>query len=93
VTRRGHVPRRTCAGCRSRAPKVELIRLVRTPEGMVAIDPSGTSSGRGGYVHGASACVEAALAVGGLARALRTGVGADVAGRLREQVGKVQEPL
>ena len=40
--------------------------------------------GRGAWVHPRSVCIEAALARGGLARALRAGVGAEVAGRLRE---------
>jgi predicted RNA-binding protein YlxR (DUF448 family) len=61
-----------------------MIRVVRTAEGVVAIDPSRRSPGRGAWVHPRLSCVEAALARGGLARALRAGVGAEVAGRLRE---------
>jgi len=89
--RRGHVPLRTCAGCRRPAAKSDLLRLVRSPDGAVAVDPSGRAPGRGGYVHLAAECVDAALATRGLARALRTDVGEEAAGRLREQVATMQE--
>jgi uncharacterized protein len=82
--RRGHTPLRTCAGCRAHVDKTSMLRVVRTPAGEVAVDPSGVAPGRGAYVHQAPACIEAALARGGLARALRAGVGEDAAGRLRE---------
>jgi hypothetical protein len=84
VAHRDHVPERTCAGCREKAPKGELLRVVRRTDGVVAPDPSGVAPGRGGYVHRDPSCVEAALARGGLSRALRTRVGQDAASRLRE---------
>lgn len=77
-------PVRTCAGCRARTPKSELLRVARRPDGSVAVDPSGRQPGRGAYVHRRADCVEVAVAKGGLARALRTGVGPDEVGRLRE---------
>jgi hypothetical protein len=82
---RGREPQRTCVGCRASGPTIGLIRVVRSPAGEVAVDPSGRAPGRGAWVHQRPACVEAALARGALARALRAGVGAEVAGRLRER--------
>jgi uncharacterized protein len=93
VTRRGHTPWRTCAGCRRTAPKQHLLRVVRAADGTIELDRGGTAPGRGGYVHAATACVEAAIRSGGLARVLRTGVARDVAGRLREQLEHTQERL
>ena len=46
------------------------------------MDPSGSARGRGAYVHRTSACAEATLAKGALARALRTKVDEDGAARL-----------
>jgi predicted RNA-binding protein YlxR (DUF448 family) len=80
-----HVPERTCAGCRARAPRGSLQRIVRGPDG-VRVDPSGTTPGRGAWVHRSEGCVDAALAKGGLARALRTSLGADELGRLRDDI-------
>lgn len=44
-----HIPIRQCVVCRSRRPKVELLRVVNTADG-VFIDPSGRRPGRGAYV-------------------------------------------
>lgn len=51
--------------------KRRLVRIVRSSEGAVAIDPSGRANGRGAYVHEDAACWQAALTRDGLARALR----------------------
>ncbi|HET6846584.1 MAG TPA: YlxR family protein [Anaerolineales bacterium] len=64
-----HVPQRTCVGCRTVLGKRQLVRLVRTEDG-VRLDPTGKLAGRGAYVHERRACWEAALS-GSLARALK----------------------
>ncbi|MGZ4131781.1 MAG: YlxR family protein [Actinomycetota bacterium] len=79
-------PERTCVGCRIVAPKPALVRVVRSPAGVVAVDPAGTAPGRGAYVHRDTACVEAGLRKGGLARSLRAGLGPEIAGTLRALV-------
>ena len=58
--RRRHVPQRTCIGCRTVLAKRELIRLVRTPDG-VFVDPTGRLAGRGTYLHNQRSCWEQAL--------------------------------
>ncbi|HOV06364.1 MAG TPA: YlxR family protein [Anaerolineaceae bacterium] len=55
-----HVPLRTCVGCKSVIAKRELVRIVRTTEG-IRIDPTGKLSGRGAYVHNLRSCWEQAL--------------------------------
>ena len=66
--RKKHVPQRTCVGCRKVNSKWSLIRIVRTPEGVV-IDSTGKLAGRGAYLHSQKSCWEAALK-GKLAKAL-----------------------
>ena len=44
------IPMRMCVGCREMKPKRELIRVVRSPEGEVSMDPVGKKPGRGAYV-------------------------------------------
>jgi predicted RNA-binding protein YlxR (DUF448 family) len=61
VTRRKHVPQRTCVGCRQAGGKRELLRVVRTPDGRVELDSSGKRAGRGAYVHRQRNCWQAAL--------------------------------
>ncbi|MGD9932436.1 MAG: YlxR family protein [Dehalococcoidia bacterium] len=72
VLRPRRVPVRTCIGCRLSEGKGSLVRVVRTPEGRVVIDPAGKANGRGAYVHGARACWEKALRGSKIGHALRT---------------------
>ncbi|HAL15643.1 MAG: YlxR family protein [Bellilinea sp.] len=55
-----HIPQRTCVGCRQVMPKRNLIRVVRSPEG-VSIDLTGKTAGRGAYLHDKKSCWESAL--------------------------------
>lgn len=64
------VPQRTCVGCREVLPKRQLIRLVKTPDG-VQIDLTGKMAGRGAYLHDQRSCWEKARK-GSLANALKT---------------------
>lgn len=64
------VPQRTCVGCREVLAKRQLIRVVRTPEG-IRVDPTGKAEGRGAYLHDRRTCWEQAMR-GPLAQALRT---------------------
>ena len=67
-----HVPQRTCVGCRTVQAKRQLVRVVRSAEGRVAIDPTGKAAGRGAYLHDRRMCWEEALKTGALERALKT---------------------
>ncbi|MBN4064826.1 YlxR family protein [Dehalococcoides mccartyi] len=46
----GHIPTRTCVVCREKRPRIELLRIVRTPKGEIVIDKTGRMDGRGAYV-------------------------------------------
>ncbi|HLB23467.1 MAG TPA: YlxR family protein [Dehalococcoidia bacterium] len=66
-----HVPQRTCIACRSTEAKRGLVRVVRTPEGRVELDPTGKKNGRGAYVHETRECWDEALKKERLGRALK----------------------
>ena len=76
VKRRKHVPLRSCIACREKLPKRELIRIVRTPEGSLRIDPKGKRAGRGAYLCRKWQCSETALQPRRLSQALKSKVGA-----------------
>ncbi|MBG7699462.1 YlxR family protein [Streptomyces sp. MC1] len=63
-------PERTCVGCRERAAKKDLLRIVEI-EGACAPDPRGTLPGRGAYVHPALVCLDQAVRRRAFPRALR----------------------
>jgi len=71
-----HVPQRTCIGCRTTSAKREFVRVVRTPEGTVEVDPTGRRNGRGAYLCARKECWEEALKKDRLGRALRATVSA-----------------
>ena len=82
-------PIRTCAGCRTRRPRNELLRVVAGREGLW-IDGSGARpAGRGAYLCPTRACIETAIASARLARALkyRGAVPADARERLLMVLG------
>ncbi|NTW27869.1 MAG: YlxR family protein [Coriobacteriia bacterium] len=50
------VPTRTCVACRESDDKRGLVRVVRTPDGHVEIDPTGKANGRGAYLCATPEC-------------------------------------
>jgi predicted RNA-binding protein YlxR (DUF448 family) len=56
-----HIPQRTCIACRAEQGKRTLVRIVRTPEGRVAVDSTGRANGRGAYLHPIQSCWVKAL--------------------------------
>ena len=64
-------PRRTCVVCRSTTAKRTLHRIVRSPAGTVAYDPTGKAAGRGAYLCGQPACLEGAVRRRSIQRALK----------------------
>lgn len=77
-----HIPQRTCVGCREVLPKRQMIRVVRTEEG-VRVDPTGKLAGRGAYLHDRRSCWERGLK-GALGHALKTELRQDDRARLEE---------
>ena len=63
-------PVSTCIGCRQRADKSALVRIVAT-EGIAVVDFSAVASGRGAWVHPHSECVNTAVKRRAFGRALR----------------------
>ena len=80
------MPERTCVGCRCAAPKLELLRIVRSPAGVVGVDRSGRAPGRGAYVHRSAACAEAAMKRSSLVRSLRATLDAAGAASLMREI-------
>jgi len=77
MPRQKHVPQRTCIACRKTQGKREFVRIVRTPEGEVRIDPTGKLAGRGAYLHKSRDCWDQALSGQRLNAALKTTVTPD----------------
>ncbi|SFI39642.1 YlxR family protein [Microbacterium saccharophilum] len=63
-------PVRTCVGCRARAPRSALLRVVAR-DGILVADEKAVLPGRGTWVHDTDECVTAAIRRRAFGRALR----------------------
>ena len=88
MTREKHKPQRTCIACRQTKDKRELIRLVRTPAGQVAIDPTGKFNGRGAYLCRQASCWEKGLQPKLLGHVLKTSLSAETLTKLQAELSK-----
>jgi predicted RNA-binding protein YlxR (DUF448 family) len=86
-----HVPQRTCVACREKGDKRGLIRIVRSPDQSVAIDPTGKANGRGAYLCHKPSCWERALSTPILARALNTDINADARTELEKYAATLDD--
>lgn len=89
VGRVKHIPQRTCIGCREVLAKRQLLRVVRTAEG-VKVDPTGKQAGRGAYLHDKRSCWTRGLK-GALAHALKTELTKEDRARLEEFMNTLPE--
>ncbi len=88
VARRKKIPVRLCLSCRSRQEKKAMIRIIRTPEGKIEIDPTGKKSGRGTYVCPDTACIEK-ITQKTLSSALKSTLGKTEVKNLQEELLRV----
>ena len=89
MTRRKHKPQRMCVACRQSQDKKNLVRLVRTPEG-VFVDETGKMPGRGAYLHADPICWESGVNKF-LQKALRTTYREEDLERLRVYQNSLRE--
>lgn len=85
------IPIRQCIGCREQKPKNELVRVVRSPEGEVALDLRGKMPGRGAYLCRSAACLKKALKSRALDRALEVSIPPEVNDRLEQEMEAAHE--
>ena len=79
-------PERLCLGCQTVRPKKELVRIVRSPEGVFSADFTGKKPGRGAYVCHKAECFDAAVKRKRFEKAFQGPVGADVLAALRAEL-------
>lgn len=82
--RQKHVPIRTCVSCREPGAKRGLTRVVRAPDGDIAIDLTGKKNGRGAYLCEKPECWHAAMTSAVLSRALKAPLSPSSIERLKE---------
>lgn len=85
------IPLRMCVGCRARNDKRNLLRVVRTPEQEIILDPTGKRAGRGAYICPRVECLRKAIKSRALERALGMGLTPEVIAALEERLNQGKE--
>ena len=80
------IPVRRCIGCGERFPKQELVRVVRSPEGVISLDPTGKQSGRGAYLCHIAECLRRARKSNRLAQNLECEIPPEIYERLESEL-------
>ncbi|MDY0063655.1 MAG: YlxR family protein [Bacilli bacterium] len=81
------VPIRKCLATNQPFPKQEMFRIVRTPEGVIAVDDTGKMNGRGGYISKSKEAIELARTRKVLDRHLERKVNDDIYQALMDRLG------
>ena len=83
MTKPRKVSNRTCIACRCADEKRWFVRIVRTPDGHVEVDPTGKANGRGAYLCAKPECFDVARQRRRLDTALKVNLRDDDYDRLR----------
>lgn len=81
------IPIRRCTGCYEMKEKKDLIRIVRSKDGVFSIDNTNKMSGRGAYICNDIECLEKSFKNKGLERSFKCAIDKDIYLSLREQLG------
>ena len=54
-------PERTCIACNEQKEKNNLLRIVKSKDGIIEVDESGKKSGRGAYICKSEECLNKAI--------------------------------
>lgn len=84
------IPLRKCVGCHEMKPKKELIRVVKSPTGVISLDRTGKSPGRGAYVCPDAVCMKKAQKAKAFERVLETSIDPAVYEQLQAQLAVTQ---
>jgi predicted RNA-binding protein YlxR (DUF448 family) len=72
------IPLRQCLGCREMKPKRELIRIVKSPDGDISIDPVGKKPGRGAYLCNSETCFKRIVKSKALSRVFKAPISDEI---------------
>ncbi|HHW25288.1 MAG TPA: YlxR family protein [Clostridiales bacterium] len=87
------IPLRRCVGCGESFPKKMLLRVVRSPEGVVSLDLTGKKSGRGAYICKNVQCLRKARKAKRLERNLECEIPDEVYASLESELERLELEL
>ena len=81
------IPTRKCVGCGEMKEKRDMIRVIKTPEGEIALDRTLKANGRGAYICNDAECFRKAVKNKGLERSLKSQIPQDVRELIEKELG------
>ncbi len=82
-------PLRKCVGCGEMIAKKDMLRIIKTKEGDVKLDPTGKENGRGAYLHFDKACFEKAVKSRGLERSFKISIDPEIYEKLGKELMEI----
>lgn len=79
------IPMRQCVGCGEMKAKKELLRVLKTDDG-VLLDATGKKNGRGAYICANTECLKKARKSKGLERSLKVAIPDEVYDNLEKEM-------
>ncbi len=80
------IPLRKCLACQGRFPKQDLVRVVKSKEGLITLDKTGKANGRGAYICNKKECLEKAFKRRAFERALECNISQELKDGLLEAI-------
>ena len=84
-------PLRQCTGCGEMKPKKELVRIVKSPEGIISLDRSGKANGRGAYICRNADCYRKAVKSKRLERAFSAPIPESVSEQILKELSSDEQ--
>ena len=81
------IPMRSCVITKEKLPKMELLRIVKTPDGNIEIDTTGKLNGRGAYIKKDIEVLEKAKKSKILDKILETNISTEIYDEISKIIG------
>lgn len=79
-------PLRKCIGCGELIAKKDMLRVIKTKDNVIKLDPTGKENGRGAYLHFSRECFRQAVKSKGLERSFKMSIDADIYDKLGKEL-------
>lgn len=83
-------PLRKCIGCGEMIAKKDMLRVIKTKDGVIKLDPTGKENGRGAYLHFDEGCLKQAVKSKGLERSFKMSIDADIYEKLEKELMDIE---
>ena len=83
-------PLRKCVGCGEMIAKKDMLRVIKTKDNVIKLDPTGKENGRGAYIHFNQECFEKAVKSKGLERSFKMSIAAEIYESLKKELMDIE---